>query len=376
METPFDNIKSSENQHFVGRREELSRLSANFSFMTNTILLSPQGWGKTSLAFKAAETVASREADFRFCFVDLFNVRVEEDFYVSLLQNVIKSVSSNVEDAMSVLGGFFKEERPSVELGDGGLSDMKLHFDRKAVRKHKELMLDIPEMLARERNLKLVICLDDFHMVELFDDPDAFLHGLDTHWTSHEKVAYCICSSPNGMIEKFARKSITFHVYGQVMDIGKIEEAELNRMLRDRFMDSGKYLDEEKASMMIELADGCPYYVHQIANLSWMRTSVVCSEDVIMEAHASLVDQSSLVFAMFTAGLTEQQVCYLRAVVAGETVISSSEVLHRHNITSATSASRSKAALLHRGIVCNVGEKVVMADPIYAYWLKHKYFMI
>ena len=95
-----------------------------------------------------------------------------------------------------------------------------------------------------------------------------------------------------------------------------------------------------------------------------------------MEAHASLVDQNSLVFAMLTAGLTEQQVCYLRAVVAGETVISSSEVLHRHNITSATSASRSKAALLHKGVVCNVGEKVVMADPIYAYWLKHKYFMI
>ena len=49
METPFDNIKTSVNQYFVGRKEELSRLSADFSFMTNTVVISPQGWGKTSL---------------------------------------------------------------------------------------------------------------------------------------------------------------------------------------------------------------------------------------------------------------------------------------------------------------------------------------
>lgn len=376
METPFDNIKSSVNQYFVGRKDELSRLSADFSFMTNTVLLSPQGWGKTSLAFKAAETAAARDPRFRFCFVEMFNVRTEEDFCVSLLQNVIKSVSSNLEDAMSLLGRIFKEERPTLEVGEEGLAGLRLHFDRNAVRKNRDLILDMPERLAGERDVRLVICLDDFHMVELFDDPDSFLHVLDTHWTSHEKVAYCLCSSPNGTVEKFAEKSIAFHVYGQVMTLGKVEEEELNRMLRDMFMDSGKYLDEEKASMMIELADGCPYYVYQIANLSWMRTSVVCSEDVILKSHASLVDQSSLVFATLTAGLTEQQVCYLRAVVAGENVISSSEVLHRHNITSATSASRSKAALLHRGIVCNEGNRIIVADPIYSYWLKHKYFKI
>ena len=210
METPFDNIKSSENQHFVGRKEELSRLSADFSFMTNTVLLSPQGWGKTSLAFKAAEIVASRDPKFRFCFVDLFNVRVEEDFYVSLLQNVIKSVSSGVEDAFRLLGELFKEDRPRIELGEGGISGLRLHFDRKTVRKHKDFMLDIPERLARDRDIKLVICLDDFHMVDLFDEPEAFLHVLDTHWTSHEKTAYCICSSPNGTVEKFAGRSITF----------------------------------------------------------------------------------------------------------------------------------------------------------------------
>lgn len=375
METPFDNIDSSVNQCFVGRKEELSRLAADFSFMTNTILISPQGWGKTSLVSKAAEVAFSRDPRFRFCRVGMFNIRIEEDFYVSLLQNVIKSVSSGLEDAMELIASLFGDDKPRVEIS-GGLSGLRIVMDRGSVRKKIDEILDFPEKLARERDIRLVICPDDFHMAELFDDTEGFLHRLDTHWASHEKVSYCLCSSPNGMVEKFAEKSISFHIYGQVMNLGKVEEDELVRMLRDRFMDSGKYLDDEKARMMIEMADGCPYYVHQIANLSWMRTSVVCSEDVIMVSHASLVEQSSPAFAMLTAGLTEQQVCYLRAVVYGEKVISSAEVLHRHNITSATSASRSKAALLHKGIVCNDGDRTTVADPIYAYWLKHKYFII
>lgn len=375
METPFDNIKTSVNQYFVGRKEELSRLSADFSFMTNTVVISPQGWGKTSLVSKAAEIASARDPKLRFCFVDMFNIRVEEDFYVSLLQNVIKSVSSGVEDAVGLFSSVFAEVKPRIEFG-AGLPDLRIGLDRDTVRRYRDLILDLPQKLADERDVKLVVCVDDFHMAELFDETDDFLHRLDTCWASHEKAAYCLCSSPNGMVEKFAQKSITFHIYGQVMNLGKMDEKDLVTMLRDRFMDSGKYLDDEKALMMIELAGGCPYYVHQIANLSWMRTSVVCSEDVIYESHASLVDQSSLVFAMLTAGLTEQQVCYLRAVVSGETVISSAEVLHRHNITSATSASRSKAALLHKGIVCNVGDRVSVTDPIYAYWLKHKYFDI
>ena len=228
----------------------MSRLAADFSFMTNTVVISPQGWGKTSLVYKAAEVAGARDPKLRFCFVDMFNVRVEENFYVSLLQNVIKSVSSGVEDAIGLFSSLFSDVKPRIGLG-GGLSDLKFGLDRDIVRRNMDMILDLPQKLADERDVKLVICVDDFHMAELFDDTDAFLHRLDSHWASHEKVSYCLCSSPNGTVEKFAEKSISFHIYGQVLNLGKMEEKDLVRMLRDRFMDSGKYLDDEKALMTV-----------------------------------------------------------------------------------------------------------------------------
>jgi endo-1,4-beta-mannosidase len=82
----------------------------------------------------------------------------------------------------------------------------------------------------------------------------------------------------------------------------------------------------------------------------------------------------SLVFKTLTESLTWQQMCYLKAILNGETVISTSDVLHRYGISSATSASRSKAALIARNIIAVKEGKVVFLDPIYSYWLKTRYF--
>ena len=129
------------------------------------------------------------------------------------------------------------------------------------------------------------------------------------------------------------------------------------------------------AHLMVSLSEGNLFYLWQLAHLSWLGTGVVCSEEVVLQAWDTIADQMSLVFETMTSSLTTQQLCYLHAVLAGETVISTAEVLHRHHITSATSASRSKTALLERGLACSIDGRIALADPMYAYWLKNRYFI-
>ncbi|MDE6714905.1 MAG: hypothetical protein K2J74_00290 [Muribaculaceae bacterium] len=75
-----------------------------------------------------------------------------------------------------------------------------------------------------------------------------------------------------------------------------------------------------------------------------------------------------------TEALTTQQINYLRALIAGEKTIGSTEVMHRYGITSATSISRSKTALIKNDILDTTGGDIHFQDPIYAYWLKTIYF--
>ena len=93
--------------------------------------------------------------------------------------------------------------------------------------------------------------------------------------------------------------------------------------------------------------------------------------------------------------MTTQQLNYLKALIAVEKTISSTEVMHRYQISLTTSISRSKAALIKNDMLDNKSAKndcrpllplikndmldnkageISFQDPIYAYWLKTVYF--
>lgn len=375
MSNPFDFNKITSKDNFVGRNDEVKKLSSNHILLTNTAVIAPQGWGKTSLVRMSAELASRRDRDVRFCHISLSNVRNEERFFELLVQGVLRSVSQTREEVIANVTKYFTEVRPKVSFGESAALDFSVDFDWEDIRRHEDELLDFPYVVAKDADVKIVVCMDDFQNISLFSDPDAFLDRLSSVCTHFEKVAFCISGTSCPMMDRFVRSSRMFTRYGEVMNLGPVESDGLVSLLRDRFADSGKYLDNEYAGLMVSLSEGNLFYMWSLANLSWLGTGVVCSEDVVMNARETLVDQMGLVFETMTASLTTQQLCYLHAVLAGETVISTAEVLHRHHITSATSASRSKTALLEKGVVSTVGGRIVFADPMYAYWLKSRYFV-
>ena len=81
METPFTFGKIAAGMEFTNRKADILRLVNNFHSGNNTILISPRRWGKSSLVKKSAEIAVKEDKKLRFCFIDLFNIRNEEEFY-------------------------------------------------------------------------------------------------------------------------------------------------------------------------------------------------------------------------------------------------------------------------------------------------------
>lgn len=156
--------------------------------------------------------------------------------------------------------------------------------------------------------------------------------------------------------------------------MNKIETPHLIGFIRERFSDTGKEIDDEACRLLIQLADNHPYNVRQLAQLSWLRTMKKCTEDIVEEAHHSLVEQLSLLFVTITETLTTQQLNYLKALTAGEKAISSMEVMYRYRISSPSAVARSRKTLIEKDILDNKAGAISFQDPIYAYWLKHTYF--
>lgn len=375
METPFIFGKIAKAQNFTDRVVETEELVNSFTSLINTIIISPRRWGKSSLVNKAAELAMERDSKLRICHIDLFNVRSEEHFYSLLAQEVITATSSRWDEAVESAKSFFSHLIPKISIGTDPSNEISIDFDWDEVRRNPDEVLDLAEKIASKKGLKIMVCIDEFQNIAEFADPDYFQKKLRSHWQKHQQVGYCLYGSKRHMmLEVFTNSSKPFYKFGNIMFLNKISTPCLVEFFKNRFAETDKEITDDACHMIATLVDNHPYYAQQLAQQSWLRTHDVCSCEIVAAAHKALVEQLSLLFVTITETLTTQQLNYLRALVAGESAISSTEVMTRYHITSATSVARSKAALIKSDILDNIAGKIYFQDPIYAYWLKSEYF--
>ena len=377
MEAPFVFGKIAANENFTDREQETTHLVNNFESLINTIIISPRRWGKSSLVHRAATIAQSEDKRLRICTVDLFNVKTEEQFYTVFARSIISGTASRWDEAVENAKRFFSRLVPRITIGANPMPEISLDFDWEEMRKNPDEILNLPERIAEAKDIKVMVCIDEFQNIAEFNDPLFFQRKLRSHWQMHQKAGYCLYGSKRHMmLEVFTDSSMPFYKFGDLFFLNKIDTAHLVQFISERFSSTGKSISEDACRTIITLADNHPYYVQQLSQLSWLRTSKTCTEEIVVRAHASLVDQLSLLFSNLVETLSFQQTCYLHAVIAGEKAITSSETMYKYHISSATAASRSLNTLIKKEILDSKAGSVSFQDPIFEYWLRHSYFHV
>ncbi len=375
MDTPFIFGKIATGENFTDREQETAHLVGNFSSLINTVIISPRRWGKSSLVNRAAHIAQDADEKLVVCNLDLFNVKTENQFYAAFAQCIIQHTSRHLDDALGTIRRFFSHLIPKVSIGTDPVNCFVLDFDWEEVRREPDEVLDLPEKIATEQGIKIMVCIDEFQNVAEFDDPVFFQRKLRAHWQRHQKAGYCLYGSKRHMmLEVFAEPSMPFYKFGDIFFLNKIDTVHFSRFISERFSATGKTISEEACRKLISLADNHPFYVQQLAQLSWLRTQKSCSEETVLQAHAALVEQLGLIFTNLLESFTFQQICFLHAFVSGEKAISSTATMHKYHISSATAASRSLKGLIQKDVFDSNAGKISFQDPIFAYWLKHEYF--
>ena len=375
MDAPFVFGKLAIGENFTDRIAETDYLVQNFRALTNTILISPRRWGKSSLVNKVAHIVMEQDPRLKVCHVDLFNVRNEQEFYKYLAQSVLRATSSRLEEVMDDVRHFFNHLIPRVSIGTDPTNEISLDFDWEEVKENPDEVLELAERIAVEKNLKIVVCVDEFQNIAEFADSDSFQKKLRSFWQRHQHVAYCLYGSKRHMmLDVFTNSSKPFYKFGNLMFLNKIETRFYVDFFKSRYQSTGKDITDEAALMIVRLVDNHPYYAQQLAQLAWFRTDKVCDEKIVLAAHESLVEQLSLLFITLTEKLTTQQLNLLHALINKEEPLTSISVMNKYHISSTTSVTRSKAALIKNDILDKVGNTLKFQDPIYETWLKTVYF--
>lgn len=377
MEAPFIFGRIATDENFTDREKETEHLVNNFESLINTVIISPRRWGKSSLVHRAADIAMRADKNIRICTIDLFNVKTEEQFYTVLARNLIQGTSSRWEEAVENAKKFFSRLVPKISVGAGPGNEISIDFDWEEMKRNPDEILDLSERIAEAKGVKIVVCIDEFQNIAEFEDPLFFQRRLRAHWQRHKKVSYCLYGSKRHMMmEVFTDSSMPFYKFGDIFFLNKIDTEHFIPFITERFSSTGKSITEDASRNIVSLADNHPYYVQQLSQLSWLRTSGQCDVETVVKAHLSLVEQLSLLFSNLMETLTFQQTCYLHAMIAGEKSITSAETMYRYHISSATAASRSLKALIKKDILDSTSGEISFQDPIFEYWLRHDYYQL
>lgn len=377
MEAPFIFGRIATDENFTDREKETEHLVNNFESLINTVIISPRRWGKSSLVHRAADIAMRADKNIRICTIDLFNVKTEEQFYTVLARNLIQGTSSRWEEAVENARKFFSRLVPKISVGAGPGNEISIDFDWEEMKSNPDEILDLSERIAEAKGVKIVVCIDEFQNIAEFEDPLFFQRRLRAHWQRHKKVSYCLYGSKRHMMmEVFTDSSMPFYKFGDIFFLNKIDTEHFIPFITERFSSTGKSITEDASRNIVSLADNHPYYVQQLSQLSWLRTSGQCDVETVVKAHLSLVEQLSLLFSNLMETLTFQQTCYLHALIAGEKSITSAETMYRYHISSATAASRSLKTLIKKDILDSTSGEISFQDPIFEYWLRHDYYRL
>jgi len=377
MKTPFVFGKLALFSNFTDRENDLERLINNFESGVNTMLITPRRWGKSSLVKKAADIVESKNEKVKVCFVDVFDVRSEQQLYHILAEEVIKTTSTKIDEIGSFVQKFMKKLLPKISYSPDNMQEVSLGFDWNNFDRNASEVLDLAENIAKEKDINLIICFDEFQNIAGFENPLALQKKLRSHWQKHQNVTYCLYGSKRHMMmDIFTSASMPFYKFGDIMFLEKIAEDKWVTFLQEKFAETRKKINEQEARLIAQLVENHPYYVQQLAQLSWLRTKTTCKKSAIYESHDSLMLQLSLLFQNITDSLSGMQVNFMKALINGEERLSSKDVLNAYDLGTSANIAQIKKALANREIIDVVGAQINFTDPVYKKWLEKYYFKI
>lgn len=375
MNTAFKYGKLVSDNYFTNRDKEAKWLETQLESGINCMLISPRRWGKSSLVLNVTNRVRKKNKKIVFCFIDLYNIRNEKEFFELYSTLVIKAVSGNFEDAVRNVKLFFKQLLPSVNISPDPSASVELSFNWKDLKKNSSEILDLPEKAARQKNIQVVMCIDEFQNISFLEDPLAFQKKLRAHWQLHKNVTYVLYGSRRHlMMDFFTKSSMPFYRFGEILFLEKIATPHWIKYVAGRFKSTGKHIGEEHIKYIVQAMDNHPYFVQQLAQAVWLQTVKEVRGEDIEVALNNLLDQYEILYQKEADMLTNYQLNFLKALCNKETSFTSKAVLDGYNLGTSTNISRIKTALQNKELIDITGRQINFNDPMFEIWLMKRYF--
>ncbi len=369
MDSPFQFGTLSTDRNFIDRVKERAELKQMLSSGINVTMISPRRWGKSSLVKKAMEELTAERKDIRVCFLDAFSINSEEEFYNTFAAKVISCAAGKIERVIKEAKNYLAGLVPGVTLTDG-LNDVlsvNLRFKPREIDKME--ILSLPERIAQDKKIHIIVCIDEFQ--QLINLPEyADMEGkMRSVWQQQKNTSYCFYGSKKHMMmDIFNDSRKPFYRFSNIIFMPKISREDWISFIIDGFSKTGKHISESFANRVCDITDCHSWYLQQFCFFLWNATDSDVDEGLFRSCLNRLIDTNAPMFISDVEKLTPSQREMLKAIVSGETRLTSQEVLYRYHLGNPNTIVRNKKVLLEKSFVESDNGILSISDPIFMLW--------
>lgn len=372
MEKAFVYGMSVEGCNFTDREKETRRMMLDFENGINVILISPRRMGKTSLVKRVESEMTS--PGIKVVYMDIYDCRSEYDFYNRFATTLMKAISNKMETVMENIKRFLARISPRISFSPEPLSEFSLSLDITPKDYQPEEILNLPELLAREQGIRIVVCIDEFQQVGEFPDSISVQKRMRGIWQHQQNVSYCLFGSKKHLMENiFQNRRMPFYQFGEMLFLDCIPTEYWVPFICSRFEKYGKQISEEFATRICETVRNHSSYVQQLAWNVMAETDKEVIEENMKNGTTALLQQTGSLFVQQTEGLSSYQLNFLRAVCSGiHTYFGSQTVQARFPMGTKSNIDRIKKSLIEKELITKDKDGIRLADAVFELWFKRE----
>lgn len=361
--SPFEYNKIVTGEHFIGRDKEVAKLKSLIRQKKNALLYGPPKIGKRSIVYNAISELIKEKMGLEICAVDLFNIRCLEDLLIKIANTLLQHFAATAQEREYLQRSYLKTI--SLVMGRG------ITFTDRQLR----ALLAFPDAIANEYNTNLVIYLQQFQDILLFDKPLRALSLMENALTRCANTCYIIVGDKrNAMDSIFVEKQFFRNLITEI-PVKPINKKVFCDYICDRFKQWGKIAHEDEAGEIYDAMDGDPWYIQHLAEVCFLHTSDKLTSKIVEESIENLIIIHDYEWHNNIYGLSTHQVQLIKAILDGVRKFSKTEVLEQYHLNSSANVNRLKEALTKKEIVTFVGKNVIeFNDSLFRLWLVKHFF--
>jgi uncharacterized protein len=359
---------------FTDREHEIEELGADMRNGQDVVLFAPRRYGKSSLIWRVSQRLVAEGV--LVAQVDLMRAPTKERLAEQLARTIHEEIASRLfraRERVRVFAGLRVKPTVTVDPDDGSLS---FGFDARAPSAYIDTTLEgllaLPGRLAGERGRRVALVLDEFQ--EVADIDPALPRLMRAVFQEQPEVAHVYLGSARHMMERiFNDDNEPFWRSAKQMQLGAIPGEPFARYAAEQFRRTGKSLDADVASRLLQLTGGHPYATQEALYFLWEQTpqGERAQAARLQLALAALLRSEHAHFGLLWSRAAGAQRAVLQALAAeqpGRPL--SGDYQRRHSLPVTPTVQTALGALLAAEVVRRVARgQYAIAEPFLAEWI-------